>query len=65
MMLKDLDVQKTFFAFNTVRKIMPVAKFISGNLNAHMTLNGRLGDDMMPDLQTLHGEGNVLLLEDR
>jgi AsmA-like C-terminal region len=60
--VKGLDIQKTFFAFNTIRKIMPVAKFIAGNLNAHMSLNGRLHDDMTTDLQTLQGEGNVLLL---
>ena len=59
--VKGLDIQKTFLAFNTVQKIMPVARFMSGNLNAHMTLNGRLHDDMTPDLQTLQGEGNVLL----
>jgi AsmA-like C-terminal region len=60
--VKGLDVQKTFFAFNTVRKIMPVAKFIAGNINAHMTLNGRLHEDMTTDLQTLYGEGNVELV---
>ena len=59
---KGLDVQKTFFAFNTVRKIMPVAKFIAGNINAHMTLNGRLHDDMTTDLQSLNGEGSVELV---
>jgi hypothetical protein len=60
--VKTLDVQKTFFAFNTIRKIMPVAKFISGNINAHMSLNGRLNDDMTSDLRTLYGEGQVELL---
>jgi hypothetical protein len=59
--VKGLDVQKTFFAFNTIRRIMPIAKFIAGNLDAHMTLNGRLHDDMTTDLQTLQGEGNVVL----
>jgi len=34
---------------------------MAGNLDAHMTLNGRLHDDMTPDLQTLQGEGEVLL----
>jgi AsmA-like C-terminal region len=60
--VKGLDIQKTFFAFNTVRRIMPVAKFMAGNINAHMSLNGRLQDDMTTDLQTLHGEGTVQLL---
>ena len=61
--VKALDVQKTFFAFNTIRKIMPVAKFISGNINAHMSLNGSLNDDMTTDLRTLYGEGQVELLD--
>jgi AsmA-like C-terminal region len=60
--VKGLDIQKTFFAFNTIRKIMPVAKFIAGNLDAHMSLNGRLHNDMTTDLLTLQGEGNVLLI---
>ena len=60
--VKALDVQKTFFAFNTIRKIMPVAKFISGNINAHMSLNGSLNNDMTTDLRTLYGEGQVELL---
>jgi hypothetical protein len=60
--VKGLDIQKTFFAFNTIRKIMPVAKFMAGNINAHMTLNGRLNGDMTTDLPTLQGDGNVLLV---
>jgi hypothetical protein len=60
--VKALDVQKTFFAFNTIRKIMPVAKFISGNIDAHMSLNGSLNNDMTTDLRTLYGEGQVVLL---
>jgi hypothetical protein len=60
--VRALDVQKTFFAFNTIRRIMPVAKFISGNVNAHMSLNGRLNDDMTTDLRTLYGEGQIDLL---
>jgi hypothetical protein len=60
--VKGLDVQKTFFAFNTIRKIMPVAKFISGNISAHMSLNGNLNNDMTTDLRSLYGEGNMELL---
>ena len=60
--VKGLDIQKTFFAFNTVRKIMPVARFMSGNLNAHMTLSGRLRDDMSTDPTTLQGAGSVQVI---
>ena len=61
--VKNLDVQKTFMAFNTVQKLMPVGKFIAGKLNSQMTMKGLLGSDMMPDLQSLTGNGNLLLLE--
>ena len=60
--VKGLDIQKTFLAFNSVRRIIPVAKFIAGNINAHMSLSGRLNDDMSTDLGSLEGEGNVELL---
>ena len=61
--VKDLDVEKTFYAFNTVQKLMPIGKFISGVLNSQLTINGKLGSNMMPDLTTLTGKGNILLLD--
>ncbi|KYP14477.1 AsmA-like C-terminal region-containing protein [Flavihumibacter sp. CACIAM 22H1] len=61
--LQNLDVAKTFKAFNTVKYIMPIGEFISGKLNSNLTLNGRLGEQMMPDLGSLTGNGAVLLVE--
>ena len=61
--VKNLDVQKTFMAFNTVKKLLPVAQFISGKINSEMTMKGLLGSDMMPDLTSLTGNGNLLLVE--
>ena len=61
--LKNLDVQKTFYAFNTVQKLMPIGKFIAGNLNSNLTMSGRLGEDMMPDFGTLTGEGALFLID--
>jgi len=58
-----VDIQKTFLAFNTVQKLMPIGKFIAGKLTSHLSLNGKLGDNMMPDMTTLSGMGNLLLIE--
>lgn len=58
-----VDVQKTFNAFNTVQAIMPIGKFIAGKLTSQLTINGKLGDNMMPDLKSLTGNGNLLLIE--
>jgi hypothetical protein len=61
--VQNLDVQKTFTAFNTVQKLMPIGKFIAGKLTSKMTMKGKLGEDMMPDMASLTGEGTLFLLE--
>ena len=61
--VKELSVEKTFFAFNTVQQLMPIGKFISGVINSQLTLNGKLGSDMTPVMSSLTGKGNLLLLE--
>jgi hypothetical protein len=61
--VKDVDVQKAFFAFNTVQKLMPIGQFIAGKLQSQLSMNGNLHGDMMPDLGTLTGKGNLLLVE--
>ena len=61
--VQELDVQKTFNTFNTVQKLMPIGKYLSGKLNSKLGLTGLLGQDMMPDLKTLSGEGNIFLIE--
>jgi len=61
--VKDLDIQKTFYAFNTIQKLMPIGQFIDGKLHSQLTMTGNLNGNMMPDLKTLSGKGNLLLIE--
>lgn len=61
--LANLDVEQTFKAFNTVKYLMPVGQFISGKLNSSLVLTGKLGDDMMPQLPSLTGNGNLLVID--
>ncbi|PSL46801.1 AsmA-like protein [Chitinophaga niastensis] len=61
--VQNLDVQQTFNAFNTVQKLMPIGKFLSGKITSQLTMHGKLGKDMSPDLSTLTGDGNLLLIE--
>jgi hypothetical protein len=58
-----VDIQKTFYVFNTVQKLMPVGKFLAGKLSSTLTANGKLGEGMNIDMSTLSGNGNVLLIE--
>ncbi|MEO8584378.1 MAG: AsmA-like C-terminal region-containing protein, partial [Flavitalea sp.] len=59
----NLDVQKTFNAFNTVQKLMPIGKFLGGKLSSKLNLTGTLGSNMLPDLSTLTGDGNLFLIQ--
>jgi hypothetical protein len=61
--VKDLDVQKTFYAYNTIQKLMPIGQFLGGKLQSQLTMTGNLNGNMMPELNTLSGKGNLLLIE--
>lgn len=61
--LQNVDVQKTFKAYNTVQALMPIGNFIAGKLSSDLDLTGKLGADMFPLLNSLTGEGNLLLIE--
>lgn len=61
--VKNIDIQKAFYSFNTVKQLMPAGQFLAGKLSSQLSMNGHLKGDMMPDLSTLSGKGNMLLLE--
>ena len=61
--VKGIDIQQAFYAFNTVQKLMPIGRFLSGKLTSQLNMNGRLDAAMMPDLSSLTGKGNLLLIE--
>ena len=61
--VKNVDVQKAFFSYNTIRKLMPVGQFLSGKLSSQLSMTGKLNGDMMPDYTSLTGNGNLLLLQ--
>ena len=59
----NMDVQKTFYAFNTIQKLMPIGQFLAGKLSSQLSMTGNLGGNMMPLFNSLTGKGNLLLLE--
>jgi hypothetical protein len=59
----QVDVQKTFYAFNTAQKLMPIGKFLAGKLTSVLSATGRLGDNMSIDMSTISGNGNLFLIE--
>jgi hypothetical protein len=61
--IKNVDVQKAFYAYNTMQKLMPLGKFLSGKLSSQFSMIGKLNGDMFPDLASLTGNGNLLLIQ--
>ncbi|MGN6164264.1 MAG: hypothetical protein ACTHOF_06975 [Flavisolibacter sp.] len=61
--IKNVDVQKAFYAYNTVQKLMPLGKFLAGKVSSQFNMTGKLNGDMFPDLSSLTGNGNLLLVQ--
>lgn len=61
--VNNVDIQQAFTALNTFEKLMPIGKFLNGKLNSQFTMSGILGQDLMPQLTTLSGIGNLLMLD--
>ncbi|MBA2499703.1 MAG: hypothetical protein H0V30_08260, partial [Chitinophagaceae bacterium] len=61
--IRDMDLQQAFLSFNSVQALMPVGRFLSGKISSELTMTGTLNGTMMPDLNSLSGKGNLLLIE--
>ena len=61
--IASLSIQEAFKAFNTIRTFAPIAEHITGNFTTNFALSGVLGQDMMPVLSSLDGQGLVKLAE--
>jgi len=55
--IKSFDFKSSFNQLNTIKKLAPMAEYIQGNFSTRMSLEGILGKDLMPDLNTLTAEG--------
>lgn len=55
--LKSLDFSRAFAALPTFQALAPIAKFIEGKFTSNLLLEGELGRDMMPKLNSLNAEG--------
>jgi uncharacterized Zn finger protein (UPF0148 family) len=42
---------------------MPIGKFLGGKLTSVLSANGKLGDNMSVDMNTISGNGNLFLIE--
>lgn len=55
--INNLDIQKAFKNFNTVKKIAPIAENVFGTFTTNLKMKTSLTQNMQPDFNTLHAEG--------
>jgi hypothetical protein len=55
--IKNLDFQKAFSSFNTVKALVPLAQAVQGVFNTNFKVSGEMGQDMLPKLASLSGQG--------
>ncbi len=55
--IQNLDFQKAFSSFNTVKALVPLAAVVQGVFNTKFSASGEMGQDMLPKLSSLSGAG--------
>ncbi len=55
--LSNIDIRSSFNYLNTVKKLVPIAEYLVGKINASISLQTLLNKDMSPDLSTLLSAG--------
>ena len=55
--IKDLNFQKAFSAFNTIKTLVPLASQVEGVFGTTFNVSGEMGPGMFPNLASLNGKG--------
>jgi hypothetical protein len=57
--ISGLDINKTYYAFETLQKVAPILKNSYGNMSGTLEISMVLNDDMSPKMKTMNGLGNI------
>lgn len=55
--LQNMDFQRTFNALNTFQTLAPMAEYLQGNFSTSLLMDGKLGADLMPNLNSINAQG--------
>ncbi|MCB0615064.1 MAG: hypothetical protein KDC75_17220 [Phaeodactylibacter sp.] len=55
--LKQLDFRQAFNTLNTFQQLAPIGKYITGSFSSTMIMDGKLGNDLMPKLESINAQG--------
>ena len=57
--IKGLDINKTYYAFETLQKVAPILKNSYGKMSGTFEISTVLNNDMTPKMETMNGLGNI------
>ena len=63
--MKNFDFGQAFGALNTFAILAPVGKFISGTFSSQVVMEGKLGEDLFPKLNSIDAKGLLRTAEAR
>jgi uncharacterized protein involved in outer membrane biogenesis len=58
--IKEIDIQSSFYAFNTVEKLVPVAEMCRGKVSSEFRFSSLLDSAMYPVYNSLQGYGSLV-----
>jgi uncharacterized protein involved in outer membrane biogenesis len=61
--IDNLAIQEAAKAFSIVKTYAPIASLVNGKLGTDFKVNGELGQDMMPNMNTISGSGLIKIAE--
>jgi hypothetical protein len=60
--LENVEIAQTYQHLTIVKYLMPLAQFLLGSINSKFNINGELGQDMMPKINSLNADGLMKIL---
>ena len=60
--LENVEIAQAYQHLNIVKYLMPVAQYLIGGINSKFKIDGELGQDMIPKINTLSGDGLMKIL---
>jgi hypothetical protein len=60
--LENVEIAQAYQHLNIVKYLMPVAQYLIGGINSKFKIDGELGQDMMPKINTISGDGLMKIL---
>jgi hypothetical protein len=61
--LENIEIAQAYQHLSIVKHLMPVAQYLIGGANSKFKIDGELGQDMMPIINTLSGDGIMKILK--